>query len=352
MATIRHAKISVNSEISREVEILREDYERVREKPFQHFFCPVLLDDCPGELCMGHVVNQSIPNCSRERVVQRKDIDGFFGSLFESKFSAVINAKPKDVHDAITDEKLRRLMPFEVKLDGSMVQHYHVKGDKATKDPLVCFRDSHGKILNLALKVSDETMISGAGRLEIEMSFDIAADATATLLKAAHLTLFKMLGCEHVFSPGGYDLAKILQKFYLTNRDLSRGEQVKNGKEYFAAFSGMIIPVKGYNRNVVKGTIEDSRLLVCIGTSGAWFAVGVLVRIDNRMFVVLLAPDNESSMDTYTDFVKSMSKPSFNYKLIEFSPASESEIAHWKIDHSEPYKFDPNFESSSVAALP
>lgn len=347
MANQDCATLVLNPEIARELEILRADYQRVRGEPFEAFFCPILLEDRPVKLCMGHVINQSFPNCCRKWVVQRTDVDGFFGSLFESKFSAILNAKPNNVHDAITDEKLRRLIPFDVKLDGTVVQHYVVKEHKASSDPLVSFRDSDGKVLNLALKVSSTEKLSNAGRLEIEMDCNITPEATATLLKAAHLTLFKLLGYDHAFSAGGYDLAKILQQFYLNNFALSRTKQVQNGKEYFTKFAGMVVPVKGFNPNIVKGTVEDGRLLACIGTSGAWFAVGVLIRIDSRMFVVLHAPDNAHVMDTYKEFVSTTSKRKFRYKLIEFSPANETEGAHWTMDTSEPFMFDPDCDTGN-----
>jgi hypothetical protein len=53
--------------------------------PFKCFYCPILQTDEETELCMGHIVNKSIPNSCRKCVVQRKDVDGFYGVVVEAE---------------------------------------------------------------------------------------------------------------------------------------------------------------------------------------------------------------------------------------------------------------------------
>jgi hypothetical protein len=71
--------MSDKSRVKLSLPLVAADYEAVVGNPFGHFYCPILLEDIPGELCMGHVINKSFANSSRKRVVQRKDVDGFFG---------------------------------------------------------------------------------------------------------------------------------------------------------------------------------------------------------------------------------------------------------------------------------
>jgi hypothetical protein len=328
------------NEIERQLELLRADFATVQGEPFTHFYCPILLDDQPTELCRGHIVNQSIPNSSRAWIVQRKDVDGFFGSVCESKFAVVMGAQPTGLDEALASERLRKVIPFDVKINGRIVPHYEIHGHKASSHPAVKLHAADGTVLNLALKISDEE-ISSAGRLEVEMDCNIVPEAVAALLKSAHLTMFKMLGYKHLFSPGGYDIAKILQRFYLENRDRNRVEQVEAGRAYFDNLAGMVIPVKGYNHNLLKGTIDVGRLLVCIGSSGAWFAVGVPVRMNNRMSIVLMAPDAAENIDTYMEFISNMDKPAFRYKIIEYHNGRNGEPVCWKIDRRDPFTFDP-----------
>jgi hypothetical protein len=46
---------------------------------------------------MGHIVNASFPNSSRKCVIQRKDVDGIYGSVVEADFATVIKAMEIDL---------------------------------------------------------------------------------------------------------------------------------------------------------------------------------------------------------------------------------------------------------------
>jgi hypothetical protein len=69
-----------------ELERLRGDYHRSTGRPFRWFYCPLLFRDDDVELCKGHVLNQGFVGATRATTVQRKDIDNFYGSFFESDF--------------------------------------------------------------------------------------------------------------------------------------------------------------------------------------------------------------------------------------------------------------------------
>ncbi|PQV62436.1 hypothetical protein B1R32_13611 [Abditibacterium utsteinense] len=75
------------------LEALRADFKNVTGRPFEHFYCPILQRDGPAELCMGHVVNKAFFDTSNrvsERcILQRKDVDNFYGSHFEPRFLLV-----------------------------------------------------------------------------------------------------------------------------------------------------------------------------------------------------------------------------------------------------------------------
>ena len=50
----------ISEEIKQHLTPMCADYERVAGKPFDHFFCPLLLKDEPVELCMGHLIPESL----------------------------------------------------------------------------------------------------------------------------------------------------------------------------------------------------------------------------------------------------------------------------------------------------
>ena len=61
----------------------------------------------------------------------------------------------------------------------------------------------------------------------------------------------------------------------------------------------MIIPLGEFNKDSLRGSIEDRRFLVCLGSSGRFYGLGVFVRTNDCMHVVLLPPDDAEHMDTY-----------------------------------------------------
>ena len=71
-----------DKELARRIEECRADFERVKGTPFNDFHCPILLRDERTEMIRGHIVNEVL-KASSEWVPQRKDVDGFYGSVVE-----------------------------------------------------------------------------------------------------------------------------------------------------------------------------------------------------------------------------------------------------------------------------
>ena len=76
----------LNQRTINRLELHRADYAATTGKIFEHFFCPILFADEPVKLMRGHVVNEAYKGSSKEWVIQRKDVDGFFGGFFEGDF--------------------------------------------------------------------------------------------------------------------------------------------------------------------------------------------------------------------------------------------------------------------------
>ena len=113
--------------LDRQLEILREDYARVEQQPFQHFYCPILCKDEKAELCLGHVVPNSIPNSCRARIVQRKDVDGFFGTVVEADFAALIQVQTGGLKEVFSNSSLGKKMRPRMTVDGQECEHFYSK---------------------------------------------------------------------------------------------------------------------------------------------------------------------------------------------------------------------------------
>jgi hypothetical protein len=337
--------MSSKRKLVRELARLKADFELPGDGNFEYFVCPILLTDENVELCMGHVISQTLPNCCRKMVVQRKDIDGFYGSVCEAAFKTMV-----DVHRAksegrtvLEDRNLRRALPLTVKIGEQTIDFYEVKQHTQPTHALVELRDGERTAFKLALKVSAED-IPPAGNMQLIVNRDFLPEMVATLLKMAHLTQFAIFGYQYVFGAAGLMLAEILRTFFVENKNKPRDEQTTAAIEYFPNHAGMVMPVVGYDKNVLKGSIEDRRFLVCCGSSGAWYAFGVFIRIDDQMHVVLVPTDTADSVGTYFDLIKDMHTKTFKFQLLEFVPATESESAYWKVGEQEyTFRSHPDF---------
>jgi hypothetical protein len=156
--------------------------------------------------------------------------------------------------------------------------------------------------------------------------------------------MFAVMGYQYVFGAAGCDTAKILRDFYLQYRDKSRPARVAGTKCYFERFAGMVMPLRGFANDLVRGSVEDNRFMVCAGSSGRFYALGVLIRTDAKMSIVLLAPDHADIMDTYIDFTRNRWKEPFRYHLADFVPANGSDSALWK-GYKNEFIFDPGPKS-------
>lgn len=329
--------MSKPTELKAKVDQLNTNFAALGDGPFRHFYCPILHRDDETELCLGHIINQSVPSSSRATIPQRKDVDNFYGTYCESSFAQFLRAHDlgADAHSILSDPELRRRVPWELYLDGRSVKCYEFTGQKHPLHPIFEFRGKNGESFTLAVKTTDE--LGDAGQFEIVVDRNYSAEAAATLLKSAHLTQFFVLGYEHVFSAAGLMLADILKTFYVHNKDKPRPAVMAAMKEYFSKHTGMILPLLGYKEGLLKGTVEDRRFMACLGSSGEWYGLGVFVRTNDRMHVVLTPTTR--NVDTSFDLIGDLHDKTFVYQLIEFVPGNETEPTYWKAGEKQ-YVFD------------
>ena len=112
--------------------VMREDYRRVTNAPFKHFACPILLRDEDTRLCMAHIVNQKIANSCRKTVVQRHDVDSFYGKMVECDFIDLNTLRRSTLEDVLLKKDLRtKIKPRFTTHDGKECDHYRDRGDHA-----------------------------------------------------------------------------------------------------------------------------------------------------------------------------------------------------------------------------
>ena len=116
---------------------------------------------------------------------------------------------------------------------------------------------------------------------------DLRLPALVSLLKAAHLTLFEMLGYNYALSAGTSGGSDVLGKFFLKHGGKAKAEILTEARNHFDGFKNMVRPVLSHNPPLA-GTIADHQLYVCETTTSALWAFMVFVRTSQSTHAVVI----------------------------------------------------------------
>jgi len=300
---------------------LRADYQAVRGRLFEHFYCPILYSDEDVALCRGHIINSAFRGSDRQWTIQRKDVDGFYGAMLESDFVAIQERGKHSPLEVLADKELARHLRPKLMVDGKEVEHYIT--DVAVPAKFSEFVVEQGqKPTRLALKLEpSETLAAMEANWEIYIEKDIRVAALSSLLKAAHLTLFRLLGYQYALSAGGHFLGRtILGDFFLANVKTPKPRVLENAKAHFGEFINMVRPVESAPTGL-KGTLTDRLLYLCVSDDGPW-AFLVLIKTGDVLHAVLVPLFEEAGCAA--KFLRFLEKP---------FPHIEAKLARYEQDH-------------------
>lgn len=275
---------SLNSKLER----LRADYARVAGRSFVHFFCPVLFKDEEAEPCKAHIVPKAFPRSSRAWTVQRKDVDGFYGTNFEDDFAAIrYRIEGQTPSQVLTDTTLSRRFRPTIRVHGEPVG-YFVAREAVPEHFTPVTLQGEGKSIRLGLKIPPGSASAEAvEKLDIEIAKDVRIPALVSLIKAAHLTLFDMLGYRYALSAGGHFVGgQILGAFFCRNHAKSKSEVAEEAVVFFREFAHMARAVNSHPG--FGGTITDRSVLVCRASRGLVWALIVFVRTSELLHAVVI----------------------------------------------------------------
>jgi hypothetical protein len=294
-------KINVKSKLQE----LRADYTQVAGQPFAHFYCPMLFRDEDVPLCQAHIINKPFPDSSRDWTVQRVDVDSFYGSKFEADFIDILYNESGSPGKVLTDKTLSKRFQPRIFVDGKPVDHFAAKDNIPERFTPVEFR-YEGQSVQLGLKMSPEDFSAVAERkLEIEIDKDVRIPALVSLIKAAHLTLFDMLGYRYALSAGGHFVGRqILGEFFHQNYDKQKADALKNAHSFFREFAHIVRPVQSLDFDL-QGTIADNKLFICWGSGRSPWALIVFIKTSRSLHAVLVPVfDQPGTVATFLDFLQ------------------------------------------------
>ncbi len=166
---------------------------------------------------------------------------------------------------------------------------------------------------------------------------DYRSATIASTLKAAHLTMFSMLGYRHVYSPAGQYLAEILKKFYLANVGVPQASIKEARDAYFLPLSSMVLPLIMEGESSLQGTVSDRHILACHGARGGVFAIGVIIKVGEHAFCSFLPSDDGSMIDVYFGFLREPPE-SISARIVQFIPEDGERSPYWSTNDVEPMR--------------
>jgi hypothetical protein len=282
----------MNQQLATRIKIFNEDYLQATGRLVTNFVCPITLLDEPVELIKGHVVSQSLKNCSRVWVPQRKDVDGAFSSV-ESDLQGAIDVRGRTTDEIVTDKKLYQLANPKIEFQGKEVKH-RIKAVKEQTNSETTESKSNSEVDLIAYLPKDEVKDANHIDVALVIERDDCAAAFVSALQAAHLTMFHLLGYYYVFSYSGNRLRTILNDYFAKAPNKKR-ERIALAKEMHRKLMRMSIPLVFPGDPIFSGTVADKKFLMIIDESGRDYAWGIIVRFKDDYFAVPLPVSDETA---------------------------------------------------------
>ncbi len=267
-----------------QLKILNADYAATLRKPVRRFVCPITLRDDPGALlCDGHILNKSIKTAARKTIVQREDVDNYFGKTIEPELVAYLN-----IPIATPKELIARGRDLTVSMsNGEKVPAFFANKNSRPKLPRISLLGKDGETIVSPYLRTDyiEPKLHKDIQVEWLMAFTDSA-LLGSMLKSAYLAAFHILGYLYVHMDAGDHLRKALAGFF---NDKATKEQAVN---YFGNFKGAVSFFQTDVPEDHKNCINDGLLWFHSRTDGPvdhrLFAITCLFRINGRMITVMI----------------------------------------------------------------
>jgi hypothetical protein len=142
----------------------------------------------------------------------------------------------------------------------------------------------------MVLKIAPDQVVENTASRDWELSVekDLRLESLVSLLKAAHLTLFRMLGYNYALSAGGYFTGcNALGSFYMKNRGSNKRDLLMNAPAHFRHFRNMVRPVVSHTPGL-EGTVSDNQLYICETTDNHRWALVVFIRLPGSLHAVVV----------------------------------------------------------------
>jgi hypothetical protein len=290
-------------------ELLRHNanYTAVTGKPVRRFVCPITLQDDDAELCDGHILNKGIAKARRSTVIQRKDVDGYFGQTIESDLVRFLNVPVSSLLDLVRGTRPTVKLP-----SGEKTEFFFADRKARAKYQQVELYGSDGKVVGRPFLRNGQLEPKYHKGLEVEWLMKFTDSALlGSLLKSAYLCLFHLHGYQWVFDTVGDKIRRTLAAFYTSKATKAEASR------YFSEFSGAFNVLLDTNAAQLPDTLDDGIVWVHYAegdcSTGTLFAQTCHFVVNDRLITVTLPATNNAvlhllSVHHYSAWLKDRSR--------------------------------------------
>jgi len=300
---------------------------------------------------MGHIINEACPNSFNGCVVQRSDVDGFYGSLVESDFTTNIQARSMGGPEkALRDPAMRKKMGLKFVVDGEELEHYEYRGVDVPGHTPIAMHIGEGEPFHLIVKKTPDELDALMGkRLEIKVGKDCRMPSVVTLVKAAYLTVFRLLGYSYAVSLEGRRIGQhMLGKFFREHGGNHGRKKIQKAKKeapaFFQPYVNIMRLIDRFDGRQSVGTVEDQHGKASMTPSGKIFGLIIFVRSVIFFGAVLMPFYEEAEGEAaYNEFMQNES-PRLLVRECKFEDmrlqiGTQSKESLWPKNNEE-FKFD------------
>jgi hypothetical protein len=295
-----------------ELSRLRAEYTAVTGKVGHTFVCPISLRDEPdAELCDGHILNHGLGSASRITVVQRKDIDNYYGHTVEPDLVRLLNLGVETQGELIhRSHHLHVVTP-----EGGRVETFFAspRSGAGSRFKQVDLLGEAGEVIARPFLRGDGLAPGRYTALDVEWTVTVRQSSiVASFVKAAYLALVRMFGYRWVVDDAGSYVRRALLGFY------EDGHGKEAAREHFGRFEGLTSVVVAGSDGATSNSLADNTFLLHYaagdGPGGVLYALSCIFYINGRTWTVSLPACDPGyffvALPYYEAFLKDRSLPS------------------------------------------
>lgn len=332
---------------SEELEQWKREHVRARGTRPAVFMCPITLQEASSvdDLMNGHILNHGIISANRTQVIQVGDVDSHFGGTIEPQLINLANLEYYNQNDFLNRARTIEAISTMGKIHPAFIPSPKSR-PKAIDVPL---KDATGSVYKTVFVNAPPEDRASIQEGAISGTIEITGGAiTGSLLKAAYLAMFRMVGYDIAYNWAGDYVRRTLASFAIKKMDKHTAAQ------HFASFKGAARIATGDGAKYLPDTVATGYVFLHVSQSDLLFAMSCLFKLNHITFIVTIpaffsGEEFFPALVRYTDHLTCPSETTRTYFAKLKNPADRRNLV-WEIE-LRPLRMPLASKGEFVAAL-